>query len=109
TPSARLPTATINPATDDLGTLGGTQSVGYGINDSGQVVGYANTTGNAVAHAFLYSGGAMHDLNSLIPADSGWELQQASGINDAGQIAGSGYLNGRYHAFLLTPVTERVT
>ena len=49
----------------DLGTLGGTNSVAYGINASGQVVGYAHTTGNAAAHAFLYSGSTMTDLGTL--------------------------------------------
>jgi probable HAF family extracellular repeat protein len=28
---------------------------------------------------------------------------QANGINDAGQIVGTGYLNNIIHAFLLTP------
>jgi probable HAF family extracellular repeat protein len=93
----------INPASDDLGTLGGTNSQAHGINASGQVVGYSATaTGNN--HAFLYSGGVMYDLNNLIPAGSGWELSQAYSIDDAGQIVGGGTHNGSSHAFLLTPV-----
>jgi probable HAF family extracellular repeat protein len=101
--------APINPAMDDLGTLGGTYSVASGINASSQVVGYATTTGDIAQHAFLYSSGVMHDLNSLIPSGSGWELLLANGINDAGQIVGAGTVNGQTHAFLLTPVTDRVT
>jgi probable HAF family extracellular repeat protein len=45
----------------------------------------------------------MKDLNTLIPANSGWFLQEARGINDAGQIVGSGWNNGQYRAFVLTP------
>jgi hypothetical protein len=47
--------------------------------------------------------GSMHDLNNLIPPGSGWELVEATAINDAGQIAGSGRLGGKMRAFLLTP------
>jgi probable HAF family extracellular repeat protein len=42
----------------------------------------------------------MTDLNSLLPANSGWVLSDARGINDSGQIAGTGLINGRDHAFL---------
>ena len=45
----------------------------------------------------------MLDLNNLIPANSGWLLQQATAINDQGQIVGYGTLNGQSEAFLLTP------
>ena len=44
------------------------------------------------------------DLNTLIPADSGWVLEEATGINDSGWITGSGWINGERHAFLLKPV-----
>jgi probable HAF family extracellular repeat protein len=84
----------------NLETLGGDQSQAFGINASGQVVGNSMTAGN-VAHAFLYWSGSMFDLNSLLPANSGWVLQWASAINDSGQIVGYG-INpaGQYHAFL---------
>ena len=59
-------------------------------------------------HAFLYSNGTMTDLNALIP--SGWTLEQANAINDAGQIVGYGYNpQGQQDAFLLTPVPEPST
>src|SRR5215207_10175943 len=49
----------------DLGTLGGTNSYAYGINDSGQVVGYSDTA-NSGPHAFLYdSTNGMKDLGTL--------------------------------------------
>jgi probable HAF family extracellular repeat protein len=86
----------------DLGTLGGQVSFANGINANGQVVG-SSATSSTGSHAFLYDGGAMVDLNSLLPPDSGWELTVGAGINDAGQIAGSGIHDGQTHAFLLTP------
>jgi uncharacterized protein (DUF2252 family) len=45
----------------------------------------------------------MRDLNSLISPTSGWVLEAATVINDAGQIAGVGRLNGARRIFLLTP------
>ncbi|MGD0283903.1 MAG: PEP-CTERM sorting domain-containing protein [Dissulfurispiraceae bacterium] len=94
----------------DLGTLGGTDSHALGINASGPVVGYVDTTGNAAYHAFLHSGSTMIDLNTLIDPFSGWRLLQAYDINDAGQIVGFGYNgSGQRHAFLLTPVPEPST
>ena len=43
------------------------------------------------------------NLNDHVLEGSGWDLRIARDINDAGQIVGSGLLNGRRHAFLLTP------
>ena len=40
---------------------------------------------------------------SLLPAGAGWELIEATDINDAGQIVGYGRFQGRIRAFLLTP------
>ena len=83
-----------------LGSLGGTASAAWGINASGQIVGASYTTANAATtHAFLYTGGTMTDLNSLLPAGSGWQLSDARSINDSGQIVGWGIINGQTHAF----------
>jgi probable HAF family extracellular repeat protein len=89
----------------DLGTLtGGTYSLAFAINDSNQVVGYGNISNNA-PHAMIWiSGHGMKDLNSQIPANSGWVLVNANAINNLGQIVGYGMLKGYNHAFLLTPV-----
>jgi probable HAF family extracellular repeat protein len=84
----------------DLGTLDGSQSIGLSINTAGQVVGYSGS------HAFVTENGLMQDLNTLLAANSlGWELTEAKGINDIGQITGSGIINGATHAYLLTPMS----
>lgn len=68
----------------DLGTLGGWNSYAYGINASGQVVGYAQTAGNAAERAFVYSSvGGMVALPTL-----GGNYSYAYGINDSGQVVG---------------------
>ena len=90
----------------DLGTLGG-NSTAWDINDSSQVVGYSYTSAGA-KHAFLKeSGQPMIDLNSLIPADSGWTIRDARAINNDGQIAATGDKEGvGQHALLLTPTSS---
>jgi hypothetical protein len=59
-------------------------------------------------HAFLYDASAatpkMEDLNTLIPADSGWPIGDARAINSDGMIAATGHKDGvGTHALLLTP------
>jgi probable HAF family extracellular repeat protein len=91
----------------DLGTLGGPESVASNLNSCGQIVGSADTVpGVASPHAFLYCDGTMTDLNEqLRPGSPAWTLTAAYGINDGGQIVGTGInAEGEEHAFLLTPV-----
>lgn len=90
----------------DLGTLGGTSSAAYSINDSGQVVGVSSIMGG-VRHAFLYADNMMLDLNNLIPTGSGWVLSVANDINNLGQIVGTGIFGGQQRAFLLTPFQQQ--
>lgn len=89
---------------EDLGTLPGSSiSSANGINNQGQVVGEATLSAGG-GHAFVWSQVAgMQDLNTLIPANSGWTLTWAFAINDNGQISGQGEINGQTHAYLLTP------
>jgi probable HAF family extracellular repeat protein len=87
-----------NGTMTDLGA-----GIANGINDSGLVVGQSSPNGPAV----IWQNGVMTDLNSLIPPDSGWTLLDATAVNDAGQIAGTGiYDGGPAFGFLLTPTPE---
>lgn len=94
-------------ALKDLGQLpGGNYSEALAVNSTAsQIVGRASVPDPQfiVYHAFVFANGKMKDLNTLIPRNSGWVLSEATGINDAGQIVGSGTIHGNEHAFLLTP------
>jgi probable HAF family extracellular repeat protein len=52
-------------AVKDLGTLGGTFSLAGGLNDKGQVEGYATLPHDTATHAFLWRNGVMTDLGTL--------------------------------------------
>ena len=84
-----------------------TTGIANGINNEGQVVGSGftvlYTTNTVIGGAFVYSGsGVVQYLNSLINPESGWDLRDAAAINDSGQIAGTGMINGDQHAFLFS-------
>jgi probable HAF family extracellular repeat protein len=95
-----------------------------GINNDGWVVGQALTASGAL-HGFLWRGGAMVDLNSLVSADdpffdlpevataSAFQIIDATAVNNAGQIlavaqfnrlAANGAVQQATHSLLLTPV-----
>ena len=86
----------------------------YDINDIGEVVGARidpakpkDTTKN-FNYAFHYvtspNPDVPHNLNDLIDPNSGWVLKDARGINNHGEIVGSGFHDGQTRAFLLTPI-----
>jgi probable HAF family extracellular repeat protein len=117
-----------------LPTLGGPDVTPTAINNNGQVVGTAQTSTGAT-DGFLVSngtitdlgptfspaaindngvivggdqidnGGTVQNLNTLIPAGSGYQIQSATGINDNGQIIANAEdtATGQQHALLLTP------
>ncbi|WP_332878206.1 hypothetical protein [Massilia sp. S19_KUP03_FR1] len=66
-----------------------------GMNNAGQIVGFAGT-GAVAIHTVLYDGGMLSDLGSMGGRDS-----YALAINDAGDLTGSLVTaNGEEHAFL---------
>jgi probable HAF family extracellular repeat protein len=105
------PNASINPATDDLGGLQGSQwNEPFDINSEGDVVGWSYLTSINSTHGFVAFGDAnvMYDLNDLVDNRGNWVFDLAEGINDQGLIVARATLNGTGfdHAFLLTPVPE---
>ena len=74
------------------------------INDRREIVGFMFDA-DFNSYAFLWKDGVTVDLNTLIQQPSPWMLQSVSGINSAGQIAGTGLINGQVHAFLASPCT----
>src|SRR6266851_1960683 len=79
----------------DLGTLGGTSSVGCGLNSRGEVVGFSSiVTGQT--HAFRWSDGEMTDLGTL-----GGPFAFAVAINQGGQVVGGARTASfQLHAFV---------
>jgi probable HAF family extracellular repeat protein len=91
-------------ALSDLGTLGGSTSIGTTINEGGQVGGVSSLA-SGTSHAFFWDGAAMHDLGAVGSADwpgdpAAW-FSAATAINARGQVAGfsAGFLPAQELAF----------
>ncbi len=95
----------------DIKTLGGPTAWAFAINDADQVVGRSLTqknNWNNDDHAFLWQNGRMNDLNKFRPRGSIGTLDEATDINNKGQIVGEirfGPVHAptHYHAFLMVP------
>lgn len=78
----------LNPL-DTASDANAVNSHGQAVGWSGQMLALSSTT-RVNQRAFLWDGQQMHDLNALIPPNSGWIIQSAEDINDAGMIAAWG-------------------
>jgi probable HAF family extracellular repeat protein len=88
----------------DLGVLlEGGDSTAHDINDQGQIVGATDTV--LGKQAFLYVAGSMMLLDGLIDPALGWTVQEANGINELGQIAGTACKAGLCYAVRLDLAT----
>lgn len=102
-------TAWIGGTTIALGTLGFGASRAHDVNDRGQVVGSLGVHDTDPVAAFLWENGMMYNLNSLLIDAPGYNVRQAFGINNFGQIVGNANFGDQIRAVLLTPVPEPST
>ena len=90
----------------DLGLLPmASRCQGAALNDKGEVIGSCDVHSKPVP--FVYRHGRMHSLKRFLDpvSGAGWSLNEVRGINNAGQIVGTGkYEHGKYRAILLTPL-----
>jgi RHS repeat-associated protein len=80
------------------------ESYATGVNSFGDTVGwgYIDAAGEKQA-AFVYTDQlGFKKLNDLIDPTSGWDLNLAAAINDAGDVVGWGHHNGQVSAFHLS-------
>jgi probable HAF family extracellular repeat protein len=89
----------------EYGTLGDANSTTNAIDSSGIAVGMSynlDSEGDYIdTIATVFMDSVATDLNSYLPANSGWILEDALGINDSGQIVGYGLYNGAMEGFEL--------
>jgi uncharacterized membrane protein len=86
---------------------GAVTSVPLGINSSAVIIGDSTLKIDKVVKTIpfiSFGGSAAVNLNTLLPADSGWVLTTATGIDDNGRISGVGSKNdGTDACYLMTP------
>lgn len=85
-------------ATADLGTVPKARtSAAEAIHPDGRIGGTSDD------RAVLFENGSVIDLNTRIPAGSGWVLTGVTGLADGGRIVGRGRFHGLPRGFLLEP------
>lgn len=101
-----------NGIATELGPMPGFSLSGVALNNQGQIVGNATKINKTniyprtdITLPFLWQSGLLYDLNDLT-RHPGWTLKKVSGLNNKGQIVGTGTFNGHLRVFLLTPITK---
>jgi len=101
-PTAAIATIFSGGKATSISTLGSSVSLATAINSSGEVAGWNSYDSSASfdPQAFIFSNGSMQNINSSTLFPSGTE---ANGINDSGEVVGTGYLtSSNFHAFLFS-------
>jgi probable HAF family extracellular repeat protein len=97
--SASRAVAAVEYSVLDLGTLGGIASEGYGLNDSGQVVGFAKDLTDTRFAFRTASNSAINPLTDNLGVIGSGTRSFAYSINSAGQITGDTNPGGEDRAF----------
>jgi probable HAF family extracellular repeat protein len=92
----------------DLGTLGGSYGIAYGINNAGAIVGSTTLADDITTHAFLVEDGTMRDLHALTAMPAGWVLVSARDINERRQILAQACSNEDCTMVRLDPVATSI-
>src|SRR3954453_6997787 len=79
----------------DLGALRAGSAVPAALNNNGQVAGRSGMPHGEMTHAFVWSGGRIHDLDTL----PGGDYSAAFGINNFGDVVGYSNTATRLRAF----------
>jgi hypothetical protein len=102
--SPALPLAIVTP---EMVSLTPAAIYAYALNNSSQVQVVGHSEFGADMHATLWQNGKAIDLNTQLPRKSGWLLEHAYGVNDAGWIVGEGQNGSGPHAVLITPISGK--
>ena len=73
-----------NGTMTDIGTLGGSCTFTYAMNNRGQVIGQSTLAGDVTSHPYIWDRGTMTDLGTV-----GGSYGYATWINDAGDVVGT--------------------